>query len=109
MLALACACTRLQAPATGGARNAWTIPGVLRLGEDEEPDNLNLMFAHTAASDTISGLLFSFFLRYDARGNYVPDLATQVPTLEQRRHRSGRKTIVVHLRQAASFGPTARR
>ena len=53
--------------AANGERNAWTIPGVLRLGEDEEPDSLNLMYAHTAATDTVAGLLFSFLLRYDAR------------------------------------------
>ena len=70
-----------------GGRNAWTVPGVLRLGEDEEPDSLNLMFAHTAAADAISGLLFSFLLRYDAQGNYVPDLATRGAEHGQRRHR----------------------
>jgi peptide/nickel transport system substrate-binding protein len=92
-------CARPQAPSRNGERNAWTVPGVIRLGEDEEPDNLNLMFAHTAASDTIAGLLFSFILRYDARGNYVPDLATQVPTLRNGGiSRDGRR-IVVHLRR----------
>ncbi len=53
----------------------------MRLGEDEEPDTLNLMYSHTAATDTIAGLLFSFVLRYDAAGQYIPDLATEVPTL----------------------------
>jgi peptide/nickel transport system substrate-binding protein len=107
MLALACACTRLQAPATGGARNAWTVPGVLRLGEDEEPDNLNLMFAHTAASDTISGLLFSFLLRYDARGNYVPDLATQVPSLSNGGIAPDGRRIVVHVRRGVVWADGA--
>ncbi|MGB6518275.1 MAG: hypothetical protein WBE79_07215, partial [Candidatus Cybelea sp.] len=49
-------CTRAESQRAAGARSAWTIPGVLRLGEDEEPDSLNLMFAHTAATDTIAGL-----------------------------------------------------
>jgi peptide/nickel transport system substrate-binding protein len=107
MLTLECACTRLQMPATGGARNPWTVPGVLRLGEDEEPDNLNLMFAHTAASDTISGLLFSFLLRYDARGNYVPDLATQVPSSSNGGIAPDGKRIVVRLRRGVVWADGA--
>jgi peptide/nickel transport system substrate-binding protein len=98
LLAIA-GCARTQSPPRTGRQNSWTVPGVLRLGEDEEPDSLNLMFAHTAASDTIAGLLFSFVLRYDAQGNYVPDLATQVPTLRNGGiSRDGRR-IVVHLRR----------
>jgi hypothetical protein len=58
-------CSRPAAPSKG-ERNSWTIPGVVRIGADEEPDSLNLMYAHTAASDAIVGLLFSFILRYDA-------------------------------------------
>ena len=88
-------------PARGGLHNAWTVPGVLRLGEDEEPDGLNLMYAHTAAADTIAGMLFTFILRYDARGNYVPDLATEVPTPNNGGISADGKRIVVHLRRDA--------
>jgi peptide/nickel transport system substrate-binding protein len=92
-------CARPQNAPSNGERNAWTVPGVLRLGEDEEPDSLNLMFAHTAAADTISGLLFSFILRVDPRGNYIPDLAKQVPTLRNNGISPDGKRIVVHLRR----------
>ncbi|HVN70010.1 MAG TPA: peptide ABC transporter substrate-binding protein [Candidatus Binatia bacterium] len=90
-----------------GARNPWTVPGVVRLGEDEEPDSLNLMFAHTLAADTISGLLFSFILRYDARGNYVPDLATQVPSLRNGGISPDGRRIVVHLRRGVVWADGA--
>src|ERR1700690_3036849 len=56
------------------------------------------MYAHTNAADTISGLLFSFLLRYDARGDYVPDLATQVPTIRNGSISRDGMRIVVHLR-----------
>ena len=82
-------------------------PGVLRLGEDEEPDGLNLMYAHTAAADTIAGMLFSFILRYDARGNYVPDLATAVPTPSNGGISADGKRIVVHLRRNAVWADGA--
>ena len=100
-------CARPGEQTSNGERNAWTIPGVLRLGEDEEPDSLNLMFAHTAASDIISGLLFSFVLRYDARGNYIPDLATQVPTLRNGGISPDGKRIVVHLRRGVVWADGA--
>ncbi len=86
-----------------GERNAWTVPGVVRLGEDEEPDTLNLMYSHTAATDTIAGLLFSFVLRYDAAGQYIPDLATEVPTLRNGGISSDGKRIVVHLRRGVTW------
>jgi peptide/nickel transport system substrate-binding protein len=107
ILVFAGACTRAGQQKAAGERNAWTIPGVLRLGEDEEPDSLNLMFAHTAATDTIAGLLFSFVLRVDARGNYVPDLATQVPTLANGGISPDGRRIVVHLRRGVVWADGA--
>lgn len=100
------ACARREAAAKHG-HNAWTIPGVLRLGEDEEPDNLDLMYSHTAASDTIAGLLYSFVLRYDANGNPIPDLATAVPTLRNGGISRDGRTIVVHLRHNARWADGA--
>jgi peptide/nickel transport system substrate-binding protein len=100
-------CTRTGTAAAPGERNAWTIPGVLRVGADEEPDGLNLMFAHSAASDAMSGLLFSFLLRYDQHGNYVPDLATVVPSLKNGGISRDGKTIVVHLRKGVVWADGA--
>jgi peptide/nickel transport system substrate-binding protein len=101
------ACARMQREQAAAQRNPWTVPGVLRIGEDEEPDSLNLMYAHTWASDTIAGLLFSFILRYDAHGNYVPDLATRVPTLENGGISPDGKRIVVHLRKGVRWADGA--
>lgn len=106
-LAAACGCTGHQTQRNRGERNAWTVPGVVRLGENEEPDSLNLMFGHTAATDEISGLLFSFILRYDERGNYVPDLATQVPSIHNGGISADGKQIVVHLRRGVVWADGA--
>lgn len=102
MVVIGYGCAR-SAIQRSGERNAWTVPGVVRLGEDEEPDALNLLFSHTAASDTISGLLFSFVLRYDAAGDYIPDLATEVPTPRNGGISSDGKRIVVHLRRGVAW------
>ena len=99
-------CARARTGAAG-ERNPWTVPGVLRLGADEEPDSLNLMYAHTAAADAVAGLLFSFLLRYDAHGNLIPDLAVAVPTLRNGGiSRDGRR-IVLHVRKGARWADGA--
>ena len=107
LVLVAANCARLKSGGAGGERNSWTIPGVLRIGEDEEPDSLNLMYAHTWATDSIAGLLSSFLLRYDAHGNYVPDLATEVPTLRNGGISRDGKQIVVHLRKGVVWADGA--
>jgi peptide/nickel transport system substrate-binding protein len=99
-------CTK-PSKAVPGGRNPWTLSGVVRLGEDEEPDSLNLMYSHTAASDAIACLLYSFVLRYDAQGNAIPDLATVVPTLRNGGISADGKTIVVHLRKGVVWSDGA--
>ncbi|HTX58236.1 MAG TPA: peptide ABC transporter substrate-binding protein [Verrucomicrobiae bacterium] len=99
-------CAKRQTAAPG-ERNAWTIPGVLRLGEDEEPDGLNPFFTHTAAADQVAGLLYSFVLRYDPNGNYIADLATVVPSLQNGGISRDGKTIVVHLRKGVVWSDGA--
>ncbi len=105
-LVLLCACTRATAPVPGG-RNPWTTPGVLRIGEKEEPDSLNLMFGHTLATDQIDCLLFSFILRTDDNGNLIPDLATVVPTPQNGGISRDGKTITVHLRHGVKWSDGA--
>jgi peptide/nickel transport system substrate-binding protein len=100
------ACTRSGAPAAGHG-NAWTIPGVLRIGAKEEPDSLNLMFGHTVATDQIDCLLFSFILRTDDNGNLFPDLATEVPTVQNGGISRDGKTIVIHLRHGVKWSDGA--
>jgi peptide/nickel transport system substrate-binding protein len=99
-------CSKRQV-ATAGARNPWTIPGVLRLGEDEEPDSLNLMFGNNAATDAVGGLLVSYILRPDPNGNFIPDLATQVPTLANGGISRDGRTMVIHLRKGVQWSDGA--
>jgi len=101
-----CACTKIGTPVSGAA-NPWTIPGVLRIGDPEEPDNLNLMFGHTLATGEIDCLLFSFILRTDADGNLFPDLATEVPTLQNGGISRDGKTVTVHLRHGVKWSDGA--
>lgn len=96
------ACSKTATTTTTG-KNTWTIPGVIRFGKNEEPDSLNLMFGHTAATDEVDALLFSSLLRVDDNGNYFPDLATAVPTIQNGGISKDQKTITVHLRKDAKW------
>ena len=88
---------------SAGQQNPWTQPGVLRLGEPDEPDSLNPMFGHTYATDEVHAMLFADLLRYDADGNYVPDLATQVPDYSNGGITKDGKTLTFHLRRGARW------
>lgn len=108
-LALACglafaACSRAGGGAAGsGGRNPWTQPGVIRLGEPDEPDSINPLFGHTVACDEASTMIFSFLMRYDDNGNFIPDLALQVPSYENGGISKDGKTITFHLRKDAKW------
>ncbi|MGB6986977.1 MAG: peptide ABC transporter substrate-binding protein [Candidatus Aquilonibacter sp.] len=106
LLAVLSACAKVGTPTNGGP-NPWTIPGVLRIGDVEEPDNLNLMFGHTLATGELDCLLFSFILRTDADGNLFPDLATVVPTQQNGGVSRDGKTITIHLRHGVTWSDGA--
>lgn len=105
LVALA-ACTKTGGTREGG-RHAWTIPGVLRMGEQQEPDSLNLMFGNNESTDEVTSLLYSFLLRYDANGNFIPDLATAVPTPQNGGISADGRTITVHLRHGVRWSDGA--
>lgn len=106
---LLCGCTKQSANLAGsnGGRNPWTIPGEVRVGNVDEPDSLNPMFAHTDAADQVDGLLFSSWLRYDDDGNYIPDLATVVPSYENGGISKDGKTLTFHMRHGVKWSDGA--
>lgn len=112
-LALCCGlvfsgCSKSGGPSAGArGGNPWTEHGVLRVGNSDEPDNLNPMFAHTGATDEVDGLIFSYLMRYDDNGNLIPDLATEVPTYANGGISKDNKTITVHLRKGAVWSDGA--
>ncbi len=101
-----CACSKTVAPNHSG-RNPWTVAGTLRIGNSDEPDNLNPMFAHTGATDQVDGLIFSSLLRYDDNGNLFPDLATAVPSYANGGISKDGKTITIHLRKGVRWSDGA--
>jgi peptide/nickel transport system substrate-binding protein len=73
-----CGCTRVRGGAAG--RNSWTIPGVLRLAQREDPDNLNLLLGTEVVDVDISAFWGAYLFRWSDRSELVPELATLEPT-----------------------------
>ncbi|HXM17423.1 MAG TPA: peptide ABC transporter substrate-binding protein [Candidatus Tumulicola sp.] len=74
------ACSKVSEAPTRGAGNPWTIHGVVRFAESEEPNTLVRMFSNQASADDVTALLFEPFFRFDDRGRPVPSLATIFPS-----------------------------
>jgi peptide/nickel transport system substrate-binding protein len=100
------ACTKTTAE-DGAQRHPWTVAGHLRIGMPEEPDDLNPMFAHTDATDQINALIFAPVFRYDEHGEFVPELATEVPTYANGGISRDSKTITLHWRRGVRWSDGA--
>jgi peptide/nickel transport system substrate-binding protein len=93
--------------AADAAHHPWTHPGHLRIGSTDEPDSLNPMFAHTDATDQVDALIFAPMFRYNEHGEFVPELATEVPTYANGGISKDSKTIVLHFRKGLKWSDGA--
>lgn len=85
------------------ARHPYTEPGHLRIGVVRTIDNLNPLLTGQAGVSDIAQFLFSGLIRYDDRGEAIPDAATQVPTRRNGGISADGKTITYHLRGDVRF------
>lgn len=95
------ACARVQAP--GAKHNAWTIPGVLRIAQREDPDNLNLELGTETVDIDLSAFWGAYLFRWSDRGRLVPELATVVPTVANGGISRDGLRITYHLRRGVTW------
>src|SRR5580704_3095381 len=100
-------CTRVGTTAGTNGLHDWTQPDRLRLASTEEPDSLNKLFANSDASDQVANLISAPVFRYDDHGNYVPEMALAVPSLQNGGISRDGKTIVLHLRHGMQWSDGA--
>jgi len=81
-LALFAGCSRADVTTTAKTGNSWTRHGVLRFAENQDARSLNPMLATSALVGDLSMFLFSYAVRYDDKGDPVPDALSEIPTLE---------------------------
>jgi peptide/nickel transport system substrate-binding protein len=79
------ACTRTggtDATSTAGARHSWTVPNTLRVAMGFVPRTLNPLLSTQTGENMLAALFADKLVTVDAHGNFVPDLAKEVPTQE---------------------------
>ncbi len=93
------ACSRAAGPAGGpGGHNAWTHPGILRMVDLEEPDNLDPIVGNSQIDSDLAELWGGKLFDWNDRNELVPELATVVPTLANGGISKDGLTYVYHLR-----------
>ncbi len=75
----------------------------LIVGEPQEPQSLNPLFLQGAMTELIGPTVFSSLVTADDRGELIPDLATQVPSLQNGGISSDGLTITYHLRNRVKW------
>ncbi len=96
-------CSNVPTVGTSGAGaragNAWTHHGLLRLANLQEPDTLNPVVGNQQIDFDLAFLWGGFLFNFSDRNEFVPELATEMPTLANGGISRDGKTIVYHLRR----------
>ncbi len=93
----ACARVGTQSGAAGG--HPWTHHGLLRIVNISEPDSLDPIVGNFQIDSDLAQLWGGYLFNWSDRNQYVPELATTVPTLQNGGISRDGKTIVYHLRR----------
>jgi peptide/nickel transport system substrate-binding protein len=88
--------------------NSWTIPHRLRLTDTEDIQNLNpVLTTDTPVSLIIGPLTMGYLVRWDKKGNPIPELATEIPTMANGGVAKDGKTITYHIRKGVKWSDGA--
>jgi peptide/nickel transport system substrate-binding protein len=101
--ALLAGCVKSGATGAQGGRHPWTQPHVLRLVNLADPDSLNSVVGNSQIDVDLSLFWAGYLLNYNDRNQFVPELATEEPTLRNGGIGKDGKTIVYHLRRGVKW------
>jgi peptide/nickel transport system substrate-binding protein len=99
----AAACTKVGTSTGPAAAPPGTIPGVLRYADIQEPSNMNPILRTEAIGTDLDMFIMGYFFNVDDKMNYVPELATEVPTLQNGGISKDGLTITYHLRKGVKW------
>lgn len=99
--AVALLCLGVQGCSSQGARNASASR--LVIADIAEPPSLNPLLIEGLSTATIAPLVYSYLLTIDDRGELVPDIATEVPSLANKGISADGLTITYHLRKGVKW------
>ncbi|GAC1541892.1 MAG: peptide ABC transporter substrate-binding protein [Vulcanimicrobiaceae bacterium] len=94
------ACSRVDTAGggIGGRTNAWTKPGILRIVDLQEPDTLNPLLGNAQLDSDLANFWGGMLLNWSDANEFVPELATEVPTLQNGGISKDNRTVTYHLR-----------
>ena len=110
-LAVACAvavvaagCTKVGT-STGQSQgaNPWTVHGVLRIAGVSEPDNMNPVLGNQQIEVDLSMFWAGYLFNWDDQNEFVPELATEVPTTKNGGISPDGLAITYHLRKGVKW------
>jgi peptide/nickel transport system substrate-binding protein len=90
-------------PARAQARNAWTVPGTLRIGTNYSPNSLNPVLETITVELLIAQLVFDPLVNALPDGTLEPVLASVVPSHANGGISPDGRTITYHLRQGVQW------
>ncbi len=100
-------CTRAQPARTAGpaadGRHSWTVPDTLRIASGVVPRTLNPLLGTQTIEASINRLFSDILVTVDERGQFKPDLASEVPTTANGGISADGLTIRYKLRQHVSW------
>ncbi|TAM74676.1 peptide ABC transporter substrate-binding protein [bacterium] len=97
-------CTKVSTVGGEAAtRHPWTQPHVLRWADGQDPVGLNPVVTTHATTSWLAELWGAWLFRYDERLNPVPELATEIPSVENGLLSRDGKRIVFKLRREARW------
>jgi peptide/nickel transport system substrate-binding protein len=104
---VATGCSHVPAVATSdaGARtgNPWTHHGLLRIANLSEPDTLNPVVGNQQIDFDLAFLWGGYLFNFSDRDEFIPELATAMPTLANGGISRDGKTLVYHLRRGVMW------
>jgi peptide/nickel transport system substrate-binding protein len=103
LAALLAACSQGGGAGAGAGAGAGTSSGTLRIAIQQDVKNLNPLLNSNTTDAMIASLMFEPLLHADAKGDPVPMLATEVPTMQNGGISKDGLTITYHLRKNAKW------
>ena len=95
------ACTKVTTQVSSG--NSWTHHGVLRWADNGEPDTLLPEIGNSQTDIDLSMFWAGYLFNWNDRNEFEPELATQVPTLENGGIGKDGLSITYHLRKGVKW------
>lgn len=99
LLSAGCGDRAAALAATGNRVNRWTMPGVLRIETTSTPDTLNPILGQESIDTDLSMFWAGHLFNWSDRGQMIPELATEVPTVANGGISADGRAIVYHLRR----------